>query len=154
MRLSSYFSAVMIVGCVQVRLAVEQVQKHKGNDKSLWRKICANDYRRCAVIESYETIKFVLREIVRENTTEYQRFLSIYEEIDMSIRQNGFTTTFKLKELPKVHEAVLELVKDLLAWPTHNDPVKVRMCLWLWKWKLVFLVDVWVGGVSPLLLCA
>ncbi|KAH9567529.1 hypothetical protein CY35_03G031500 [Sphagnum magellanicum] len=109
----------------EVRLAVEQVQKHKGNDKSLWRKICANDYRRCAVIESYETIKFVLREIVRENTTEYQRFLSIYEEIDMSIRQNGFTTTFKLKELPKVHEAVLELVKDLLAWPTHNDPVKV-----------------------------
>jgi callose synthase len=109
----------------EVRLAVEQVQKHKGNDKSLWRKICANDYRRCAVIESYETIKFVLREIIRESTTEYQRFLSIYEEIDMSIRQNRFTTTFKLKELPKVHEAVLELVKDLLAWPTHNDPVKV-----------------------------
>jgi hypothetical protein len=53
----------------------------------------------------------------------------------MSIRQNRFTTTFKLKELPKVHEAVLELVKvvelvkDLLAWPTHKDPVKVRMCL-------------------------
>jgi callose synthase len=109
----------------EVRLAVEQVQKHKGNDKSLWKKICANDYRRCAVIESYETIKFVLREIVRENTTEYQRFLSIYEEIDMSIRQNRFTTIFKLKELPKVHEAVLELVKDLLAWPTHNDHVKV-----------------------------
>jgi callose synthase len=125
MRLSSYFSAVMIVGCVQVRLAVEQVQKHKGNDKSLWRKICANDYRRCAVIESYETVKFVLREIIRENTTEYQRFLSIYEEIC----QNRVTTTFKLKELPKVHEAVLELVKDLLAWPTYNDPVKVPMCL-------------------------
>jgi hypothetical protein len=32
--------------------------------------------------------------------------------------------------------------------------VKVLLCLWLWKWKLVFLVDVWVGGVSPLLLCA
>ncbi|KAK1286196.1 Callose synthase 12 [Acorus calamus] len=36
------------------------------SDRSLWHKICKNEYRRCAVVEAYDSVKFLLLYIIKD----------------------------------------------------------------------------------------
>jgi callose synthase len=70
------------------------------SDHWLWRKIASNEYRRCAVIESYESVKHVFSRIILDNSGDSYIFPVIFKEIDDAIHQERFMKTFKLKVLP------------------------------------------------------
>lgn len=110
---------------LQILLALNNVRYHRGDDRSVWDVICKSEYRRCAVIECYESMKHVLRRILRDDSAEYQIYLGIFEEIDASIIQGRFTSTFMLPELLNVHSGVVHLIELLLSRPTQKQLQKV-----------------------------
>lgn len=112
---------------LQILLALYSVQYHRGDDKSVWSIVCKSEYRKCAVIECYDSMKHVLRKILKEDSEEYQIFIIIFEEIDASIIAKRFTTTFLLRELMEVHSRVVDLINSLLlTGPTQKTLQRVR----------------------------
>ncbi|KAJ7533488.1 hypothetical protein O6H91_13G051600 [Diphasiastrum complanatum] len=110
----------------EILLALGQAKRWDGNDKALWRKICKNEYRRCAVIEFYESIKHILlRRIVKETSIELQIVAAIFDEIETAIQSGTFTERFNLSELPEIHSRVVALVNILCKRPTSSDLQKV-----------------------------
>lgn len=87
------------------------------DDRHVWRKIVKNEYRRCAVIESYESIKHILvYKILRNNSSDQTMVKSLFEDhIDVAVNQGRFTEAFSLTKLPEVHKCVLDLIKNLQA---------------------------------------
>ncbi|GLT86898.1 hypothetical protein SLE2022_050080 [Rubroshorea leprosula] len=85
-------------------------------DKWLWYKICKNEYRRCAVIETYDSVRHLMLEIIKVNTEEHSIFTVLFQEIDHSIQIEKFTRTFKMTALSQIHTKVIKLV-ELLAKP-------------------------------------
>lgn len=123
-----YHSRFTIMGdFVQILLALGHVRNHGGDDKAVWKLICKNEYRRCAVVECYGMMKHVVRKILRPDSDELQIFLGIFEEIDASILQGRFTTSFRLWELHNIHGRVLNLITILLNRPTHKDLQKASV---------------------------
>jgi callose synthase len=55
--------------CNELSLALGQAVT--GSNRRLWRKICKNDYHRCAVIEVYDSAKHMLLEIIKEGNEEH-----------------------------------------------------------------------------------
>ena len=86
-------------------------------DKDLWKKICKIEYRRCAIVESFESIKHILlHKILRLNSTDHTLVKTLFEDhIDLAISNGKFTGAFNLKKLPEVHKCLLTLVKKILA---------------------------------------
>ncbi|PPD87335.1 hypothetical protein GOBAR_DD15721 [Gossypium barbadense] len=82
-------------------------------DKWLWHKISKNEYRRCAVIESYDSIKHMMLEILNARSEEYSVFAVLFHEIDHSIEIEKFTKTFKMTSLPQIHLKLIQLVEIL-----------------------------------------
>lgn len=66
------------------------------------------------MIECYDSMKHVLRKILKEDSEEYQIFIIIFEEIDAAIFGKRFTSTFLLRELMEVHSRVVDLINSLL----------------------------------------
>lgn len=113
---------------LQILLALYSVRYHRGDDTSIWNIICKNEYRKCAVVECYESMKHLLRRILRADSEEYVIFIAIFEEIDAAIIQKRFTKAFWLPELMEVHARVVDLVSLLLSRPTQKQLQRVR-CL-------------------------
>ena len=112
---------------VQILHTYNDVKYFKGNDKMLWGIISKNEYRRCAVIECYESMKHILLgRLLRNDSEEYQIIKSVFEEIDASILNQRFTSTFLLRELLNIHERVVHLIEVLLGRPTTSQIQKVR----------------------------
>ncbi|XWS53985.1 hypothetical protein CRYUN_Cryun10bG0048600 [Craigia yunnanensis] len=88
-------------------------------DKWLWYKICKNEYRRCAVIETYDCIKHLMLEILINNTEEHSILKVLFQEIDHFIEIEKFTTTFQVTALPQIHSKLIKLV-ELLLEPQKN----------------------------------
>ncbi|KAG0630739.1 hypothetical protein M758_1G200900 [Ceratodon purpureus] len=109
----------------EILLALNSVRYHRGDDRSVWNIICKSEYRRCAVIESYESVKHVIRKILRNDSEEFEIFLAIFEEIDKANIQGRFTSTFMLPELLNIHSRLLELISLLLTRPTQKQLQKV-----------------------------
>nr|KJB77266.1 hypothetical protein B456_012G128700 [Gossypium raimondii] len=82
-------------------------------DKWLWHKISKNEYGRCAVIESYDSIKHMMLEILNAKFEEYSVFAVLFHEIDHSIEIEKFTKTFKMTSLPQIHSKLIQLVEIL-----------------------------------------
>ncbi|MBA0666589.1 hypothetical protein Goklo_002984 [Gossypium klotzschianum] len=82
-------------------------------DKWLWRKINKNEYRRCAVIEAYDSIKHMMLEILNARSEEHSVFAVLFHEIDHSIKIEKFTKTFKMTSLPQIHLKLIQLVEIL-----------------------------------------
>ncbi|KAL5730362.1 Callose synthase 12 [Ranunculus cassubicifolius] len=83
-------------------------------DKWLWKKICKNEYRRCAVIESYDSTKHLLLEIIREGTEEHTIIRNLFLEIDDAVQFDKFTHTYKTTALPQVHGKLISLLAHLI----------------------------------------
>ncbi|VVB07124.1 unnamed protein product [Arabis nemorensis] len=79
-------------------------------DKWLWHKICKNEYRRCAVVEAYDSIKHLLLSIIKVDTEEHSIVVVFFQMIDDSIQSELFTKTFKVDLLPKIYETLQKLV--------------------------------------------
>ncbi|XP_042501433.1 callose synthase 12-like [Macadamia integrifolia] len=89
--------------CNELRLALSQADELvDAPDKWLWRKICKNEYRRCAVIESYDSIKYLLLRIVKDGTAEHSIIINLFHEIDRAIQIEKFTQTYKTTALQQL----------------------------------------------------
>lgn len=103
--------------CNELLLALSQAKELvDAPDKWLWYKICKNEYRRCAVIEAYDSIKHLILDIIKVNTEEHSIITVLFQEIDHSLQIEKFTRAFKMTVLPRIHTQLIKLV-DLLNKP-------------------------------------
>ncbi|CAK7324004.1 unnamed protein product [Dovyalis caffra] len=100
--------------CNELLLALSQAKELvDAPDKWLWYKICKNEYRRCAVIEAYDSVKHLLLEIIKTNTEEHSMITVLFQEIDHSLQIEKFTKTFNMTALPNFHAKLIKLLELL-----------------------------------------
>ncbi|GAV70420.1 Glucan_synthase domain-containing protein/FKS1_dom1 domain-containing protein [Cephalotus follicularis] len=100
--------------CNELLLALSQAKELvDAPDKWLWYKICKYEYRRCAVIEAYDCVKYLMLEIIKVNTEEHSIITVLFQEIDHSMQIEKFTKTFKTTALPQIHAKLIKLVELL-----------------------------------------
>lgn len=101
--------------CNELLLSVSQAKELADtSDRWLWLKMCKNEYRRCAIIEAYDSIKYLLLYIVKAGTEEYSVILNLFNKIDSLINLGKLTEEYNLKVLPKFHEKLVALIEVLL----------------------------------------
>lgn len=104
-----------ILLCNELLLALSQAEELADEpDQSLWLKICKNEYGRCAVIEAYDSIKYLLLMIIKVDTNEYTIVRTFFKEIDYYIQSGKLTETYKMVLLPKIHAKLIALIKLLM----------------------------------------
>ncbi|RWR97510.1 Glycosyl transferase [Cinnamomum micranthum f. kanehirae] len=99
--------------CNELLLALGHAEGGSTSDRMLWQKICKNEYRRCAVIEAYDSVRYLLLQIVRPRTEEHFIINNLYAEIDEAIQNEKVTQKYKMDVLPRVHlklTSLLELI--------------------------------------------
>ncbi|KAJ3670612.1 hypothetical protein LUZ60_008038 [Juncus effusus] len=116
-----------ILLCNELTLALSQATELKRSDKRLWNKIKKHEYRRCAVIEAYDSVKHVLLEIVKENCEEFRVLRQLFEDFEDSMRAEKFTEEYKMSVLVKIHGCVVSLLELLCK--EKKDVNKVVNCL-------------------------
>ncbi|XP_054810137.1 callose synthase 12-like [Prosopis cineraria] len=100
--------------CNELLLALSQAKELVDSpDRWLWKKICKNEYRRCAVIEVYDCIKHLILEIIKPISEEHSIVTVLFQEIDHSLAIERFTKTFKTTALPQMHSKLIILVELL-----------------------------------------
>ncbi|KAK3446060.1 hypothetical protein EUGRSUZ_A01817 [Eucalyptus grandis] len=82
-------------------------------DTRIWYKICKNEYRRCAVIEAYDSVKHLLLKILGPNSEEHSIVAVLFKEIDHSLQIRKFSEMFDMTVLPKIHATLTHLVELL-----------------------------------------
>ncbi|KAJ8749165.1 hypothetical protein K2173_018636 [Erythroxylum novogranatense] len=118
--------------CNELLLALSQAKELvDAPDKWLWYKICKNEYRRCAVIEVYDSVKHLLLEIIKVNTEEHSIVTVLFQEIDHAVEIEKFTKTFKTNALPNFHVKLIKLI-ELLNKPEKdmNQVVNILQALY------------------------
>ncbi|KAL6975836.1 Callose synthase 12 [Sarracenia purpurea var. burkii] len=101
--------------CNELLLALSQAKELvDAPDKWLWYKICKNEFRRCAIIEAYDSIRHLLLAIVKCNTEEHSIITVLFQEIDQSIHFEKFTKTYNMTALPKIHAKLITLLELLI----------------------------------------
>ncbi|XP_052207508.1 callose synthase 12-like [Diospyros lotus] len=114
--------------CNELLLALSQAKELvDAPDKWLWYKICKNEYRRCAIIETYDSVRHLLLAIVKYNTEEHSIITILFQQMDHAIQIEKFTKTFNMVALPKIHAKLITLL-ELLNKPK-KDVNKVVNCL-------------------------
>ncbi|KAI3937001.1 hypothetical protein MKX01_015216 [Papaver californicum] len=114
--------------CNELLLALGNA-KESGHysDRSLWSMVCKNEYRRCAVIEAYDSIKHLLLEIIKPRTEDHAILTKLFFEIDESLKYGKFTETYLTKLLPDIHAKFVALVELLLN--SEKDMCKIATTL-------------------------
>ncbi|XP_024029129.1 callose synthase 11 [Morus notabilis] len=101
--------------CNELLLALSQAKELADEpDWSLWFKICKNEYRRCTVIEAYDSIKALLFKVVRYGSEEYLIITNFFKEIDDCIQRGKITAEYKMSSLEKIHAKLISLIELLL----------------------------------------
>ncbi|POO00070.1 Glycosyl transferase [Trema orientale] len=101
--------------CNELLLALSQASELANeNDTSLWLKICKSEYRRCAVIEAYDSLKHLLFVIVKYGSEEYLIVENFFTEIDNCIERGKFTAEYKMSLLQQIHTKLILLIELLL----------------------------------------
>ncbi|XP_043697795.1 callose synthase 5 [Telopea speciosissima] len=100
-----------------------QFRSKDSKDSDLWKRICADDYMKCAVIECYESFKLILNVlVVGEN--EKRMINIILKEIESNIAKNTFLANFRTSPLPALCKKFVELVGILKdGEPSKRDTV-------------------------------
>lgn len=129
---------------LQIPIALDMAAQFRSKDADLWKRICADDYMKCAVIECYESFKHVLNTLVN-GETEKRLFCSYYycleivsfkykglcdfydllclnriigiiiKEIETNISKSTFLANFRMKPLPNLCKKFVELVEILVS---------------------------------------
>ena len=118
--------------CNELLLALSQAADVTGeSDRWLWSKICKNEYRRCAVVEAYDSIKYLLLLVVKCGTEENSIITNLFREIEEYIRIGKFTVMYKMTLLLQIHSKLIYLIKLLLR-PNkdHCEVVNVLQALY------------------------
>ncbi|KAL6992579.1 Callose synthase 11 [Sarracenia purpurea var. burkii] len=97
------------------------------HDRELWFRMCKNEYRRCAIVEAYDSIRYLLPHIIKYETEEYSIVTKLFMEIDHYIQYEKFTEVYKMTVLPQIHTQLVSLI-ELLMMPK-KDSSKVVNCL-------------------------
>ncbi|GAB2242531.1 hypothetical protein Droror1_Dr00019306 [Drosera rotundifolia] len=112
--------------CNELLLALSQAKELvDAPDKWLWHKVCKNEYRRCAVMESYDCVKYLLLSIIKKGSEEHSIVTVLFQEIDHSIEIEKFTKTYDMYALPQIHAKVISLLQ-LLVKPKKDVPKAVN----------------------------
>ncbi|KAF3451476.1 hypothetical protein FNV43_RR07571 [Rhamnella rubrinervis] len=102
--------------CNELLLALSQATELEDEpDRELWLKICKSEYRRCAVIEAYDSVGYLLRMIVKNGTEENSIVVKLFMEIDSCIQAGKFTANYKMSLLPQIHAKIISLVELLMS---------------------------------------
>ncbi|KAK2968484.1 hypothetical protein RJ640_030095 [Escallonia rubra] len=102
--------------CNELLLALSQARELAyAPDRWVWFKICKNEYRRCAVIEAYDSIKYLLLEVVKYGTEEHSIVTKLFMEIDHYVQIEKFTGAYKMTVLPRIHEHLISLIELLMT---------------------------------------
>ena len=102
-------------------------------DTRLWHKICKNKYRRCAVIEAYDSVKHLLLEMIKDYTEEHSIVAALFDEIDHSLQIRKFSEMFDMTVLPKIHATLIHLVEWLnRSVEDPEDPDQVVSTFFYW----------------------
>ncbi|KAJ8471682.1 hypothetical protein OPV22_026025 [Ensete ventricosum] len=93
----------------KIPVALDMAAQFQSKDSDLWKRICADEYMKCAVIECYESFKLVLNLlVVGENE---KRIIGvIIKEIEASIGKNTFLSNFRMSALPTLCKKFVELL--------------------------------------------
>ncbi|XP_057462492.1 callose synthase 11-like [Actinidia eriantha] len=101
--------------CNELLLALGQAgELGDSSDRGLWFRMCKNEYTRCAVIEAYDSIRYLFREIIKYNTVEYSIVSKFFTEIDHDIEIEKFIGAYKMTVLPQIHTQLVSLIELLL----------------------------------------
>ncbi|XP_076925795.1 callose synthase 5-like [Bidens hawaiensis] len=96
----------------KVPIALDMAVQFRSKDTDLWKRICADEYMKCAVIECYESFKLVLNALVVGHTE--KRIIGIIiKEVENNISKNTFLTNFRMGFLPTLHNHFVKLVEIL-----------------------------------------
>ncbi|KAM0847489.1 hypothetical protein ACQ4PT_054995 [Festuca glaucescens] len=97
----------------KIPIALDMAAQFRPRDSDLWKRICADEYMKCAVIECYESFKLVLNlVVVGENE---KRIIGIIiKEIEANIAKNTFLANFRMSALPVLCKKFVELVSTLI----------------------------------------
>ncbi|CAO2171493.1 unnamed protein product [Urochloa humidicola] len=98
----------------ELLLALSQAKELVANDRAHWTRICNNEYRRCAVIEAYDSIRHLLLEIIEERTAEHIIVSQLFFAFDAAMDNGKFSEEYKLELLPEIHSSIITLVELLL----------------------------------------
>ncbi|KAM3370692.1 hypothetical protein ACQJBY_018185 [Aegilops geniculata] len=107
----------------ELSLALAQAKEFQGSDRRLWSKICKNDYRRCAVIEAYDSTKYLLLKIIKNTSEERAIVTRLFRDFDESIEKELFTVEHKMPVLQNIHAELVALLSLLLE--PNKDTSKV-----------------------------
>ncbi|CAI0428152.1 unnamed protein product [Linum tenue] len=102
-----------------IPIALNMAAHFRSKDADLWKRICADEYMKCAVIECYESFKQVLNIlVVGENE---KRIIGIIiKEIESHVSKSTLLANFRMASLPALCEKVVVLVGIL----KDGDPSK------------------------------
>ncbi|XP_071741493.1 callose synthase 5 [Rutidosis leptorrhynchoides] len=96
----------------KVPIALDMAVQFRPKDNDLWKRICADEYMKCAVIECYESFKLVLNALVVGHTE--KRIINIIiKEVESNISKNTFLTNFRMGSLPTLCNQFVKLVECL-----------------------------------------
>ncbi|KAL6523086.1 Callose synthase 5 [Orobanche hederae] len=111
----------------KIPVALDMAAQFRSKDADLWRRICADEYMKCAVTECYESFKLVLNAlIIRE--TEKRIIGIIIKEIENNMSKGTFLANFRMKHLPDLFKKFVELVEILKDCdPSKKDRVVLLM---------------------------
>jgi len=96
----------------KIPIALDMAAQFRPRDSDLWKRICADEYMKCAVLECYESFKLVLNVlVVGENE---KRIIGIIiKEIEANIAKNTFLANFRMSALPVFCKKFVELISTL-----------------------------------------
>ncbi|KQK09789.1 callose synthase 11 [Brachypodium distachyon] len=107
----------------ELLLALSQATELVADDKTHWNRICNIEYRRCAVIEAYDSIRQLLLEIIEERTVEHIIVNQLFLAFDNAMEYGKFAEEYRLTLLPQIHSSVITLVELLLK--ENKDQTKI-----------------------------
>ncbi|KAF8031162.1 hypothetical protein BT93_D0384 [Corymbia citriodora subsp. variegata] len=119
--------------CNELLLALSQASELAENsDRYLWLKICVNEYRRCAVIEAYDSIKYSIIRIIKDYTEEKSIVMKLFDCIDEHIQNEKLTDIYQMTILTDIH-AKLSLLLQLLVSETKDMSKIVNVLQFLYE---------------------
>ncbi|XP_050894734.1 callose synthase 5 [Lathyrus oleraceus] len=129
----------------KIPVALDMATQFRGRDSDLWRRICADEYMKCAVIECYESFKQILHDLVIGETE--KRIISIIvKEVESNMSKNTLTINFRMGFLPSLCKKFVELVELLKG----ADPSKRGIVVVLLQDMLEVVTDMVVNEISEL----
>ncbi|MCH80763.1 callose synthase 5-like, partial [Trifolium medium] len=92
----------------KIPVALDMATQFRGRDSDLWRRICADEYMKCAVIECYESFKQILHDLVIGETEKSWKLVhSFLSQKDADPSKRG-TVVVLLQDM-------LEVVTDMMV---------------------------------------